>query len=318
MANTLLEIVDAQFGFCHERIPGKGEDSWCYSLNERACLLGVFDGCGGLGAATYEKLGSHTGAFLASRASAAGAMAWFDAYCDGGLRDSQALKRHLQSALSVCVDTADAPPSALKGSMVRLMPTTLALWLVEREAKGLTATSYSAGDSRTYLLDALGLAQVSVDDIANEDAMSNLYHDAAMTNVVSADGHYTIAAARHRLSVPCVLISATDGCFGYFRSPMEFEYLLLDTLHRSNSIDGWSDALEAIIGETAGDDQTLAAVVIGYGSHEQLKRAMLPRWRALEAMVASFGDSFDARQAAWEQYSSAYYRLAKGRGASGD
>jgi len=308
----MLDAVDAWFGFCRDRVPGKGEDSWCHALNERAGLIGVFDGCGGLGAASYAVAGGHTGAFLASRAAAAATLDWFERYCAGGPGDTESLKERVLSALSTCAGAVRAGAGGVRGSMVRQLPTTAALWRFESGAQGLEAVCGFAGDSRAYLLDARGLAQVSADDIASEDAMSNLYHDGAMNNVLSADGRFSIGTAQISLKGPCVLLCATDGCFGYLKSPMEFEHLLLSTLAASGCVDAWQEKLERALDEIAGDDQSLAAVIIGYGSFAALRKAMAPRLAALEAMIARFADSYEARLAAWEQEKPSYYRLAKG------
>ena len=79
---TRLDIVDAWFGFCHERVPGKGEDSWCHAFNERAGLIGVFDGCGGLGSRAYPSLSGRTGAYVASRTASGAVYDWFEALQD--------------------------------------------------------------------------------------------------------------------------------------------------------------------------------------------------------------------------------------------
>ena len=49
--------------------PTGGEDSFMRSLGADSAIVGVFDGCGGLGARTYPGLGKHTGAYLSARAA---------------------------------------------------------------------------------------------------------------------------------------------------------------------------------------------------------------------------------------------------------
>ena len=53
--------------FCRDKIPGKGEDSFCYSFCDSAGMLGVFDGCGGAGARTHAYYSGKTEAYMASR-----------------------------------------------------------------------------------------------------------------------------------------------------------------------------------------------------------------------------------------------------------
>ena len=48
--NNFLDIIDQFFVVHGEKIEQKGEDSFLISVNERAGLAGVFDGCGGSGA----------------------------------------------------------------------------------------------------------------------------------------------------------------------------------------------------------------------------------------------------------------------------
>lgn len=312
---TFLDFLDVWFGFSAEKIPGKGEDSWCYSFNENAGILGVFDGCGGLGAASYGKISGKTGAYIASRSAAKAVMDWFCRGSEAGSFDLSALHGSLMDCFGVCVQAAETVQSKFRGSMVRLMPSTCSVWLVEPEGELLKATSINAGDSRNYILCGQGLYQISVDDLHGEDAMSNLYNDGAMTNVLSADGNFTLGVECLNLDAarsPCILLSATDGCFGYLRSPMEFEFLLLDTLIHAPSVDGWQKSLQEVIGTIAGDDQSLAAAAFGFGTFEAMQKAFLPRHRALQQQLTALGDSTEKRWELWETYKLNYYRLTEG------
>ncbi len=312
---TFLDFLDVRFGFSAEKIPGKGEDSWCHSFHENAGIMGVFDGCGGLGAASYSRISGKTGAYLASRAAAKAVMDWFSRSSETGNFDPEALHGNLMESLEVCVRAAGTVQSKFRGSMVRLMPSTCSVWLMEPEGEKLKVTSINAGDSRNYILCDRGLYQISVDDLHGEDAMSNLYNDGAMTNVISADGNFTLGVECLSLDAagsPCILLSATDGCFGYLRSPMEFEFLLLDTLMHASSVDMWQASLMEVIGTIAGDDQSLAAAAFGFGTFENMQRILAPRHRALQEMLSPLGDSTEKRWELWEIYKHNYYRLTEG------
>lgn len=74
------------------------------------------------------------------------------------------------------------------------------------------------------MLNASGLAQISMDVIRRQDTMSNLKHDGALTNLLSSDNRFTLHTAMFSPSLPCILFGAADGCFGYVPSPMHFEH----------------------------------------------------------------------------------------------
>lgn len=309
---TLLDYLDVTFGFCREKKAAAGEDSWCYSFNEHAGLLGVFDGCGGAGATAYDALKLHTGAFVASRAVADAAMRWFFDLCGGETAGIAALEQRIRQNLAICTAQTGNQTSRIRSAMMRRMPTTAAMWVVTENSGRLHGVSISAGDSRTYLLDRRGLMQISADDLRGEDAMSDIYNGAPMTNVISADGAFQLHCATRVLSEPCVLLAATDGCFNYLKSPMEFEYLLLHTLMEADCIDRWDQMLQQEIDAVAGDDQTMAVAVFGYQSFPALQASLAPRHEAIKLLVQSLRDDIEARQRIWAQYKAGYYSLADG------
>lgn len=309
---TFLEEAGAVFGFCHEKIPGKGEDSCCYRIHEGGALIAAFDGCGGLGAQSFVRFGGRSGAYLASRAAAAATMRWFEDRDPSSPPDVGALKARLMEAFGVCEQTARQPQAKLRGAMVRPLPSTASIIVLYRREGRALATTVSAGDSRLYILDAAGLRQLNRDDLAGEDAFTNLYHDAPMTNVVSADGAFELSQGTLELGGPCVLLAATDGCFGYLKSPMEFELLLLEALHGSQCIDEWQGRLEREIDEVAGDDQTLVGLVYGYAGFGPLRDSLSGRLEYLRNLLGGMPDTVEARREIWREYKRDYYSLAPG------
>ena len=53
-----------------------------------------------------------------------------------------------------------------------------------------------------------------------------------MSNALSADTEFHINYRRVELQSPFLVVCCTDGCFGYVRTPMHFEYLVLSHLLR--------------------------------------------------------------------------------------
>ena len=297
-----------------EKLEHNGEDSYYFGLGDVASVVGAFDGSGGSGARRYEKWQGKTGAYLGSRVLSGAVRDW---YVTGGaeLESDEAarlLKERATSYLGVCKEACGGS-SRLRGRMVKEFPSTCAI-IAYREVDGAReALSLWAGDSRCYLLNAQGLHQLSVDDLSGGlDAMENLTADGVMTNVVSASGDFVLHAHVVSVEGPCVLLAATDGCFGYLRTPMEFEYLLLWTLAESESPVGWEDRLHTAMTAVAGDDVTLCGLSVGYGDFARLKEALRPRLQEVyERYARDIADlDLEGKRALWEQYKGEYYALA--------
>ena len=323
MAARQAPLPDAMLLIRQGGADAGGEDSYVCAQREGSALVGVFDGCGGLGARTYPDLGRHTGAYLSARAASGAVWDWYQALEQPALADPDGLRETLRARLDTALGVLDAQgssPMRVRGSMVRDFPTTAAAALAHREPEGVAADLFWAGDSRVYLLDAAGLHQLTQDDVDGEDALSNLTHDAAMTNVISSDGQYALHHRRMTLSLPCAVFAATDGVFGYVRTPMELEWLLLRVLREAETPKQFADRLEQLLDALAGDDFTLAWMSFGFGDFPALRETLTPRIPMLERdyirpLHAARTDALQAEL--WERYRRDYERAftAKGGGA---
>ena len=111
------------------------------------------------------------------------------------------------------------------------------------------------------------------EDIDNTiDPLENISSDGVLTNLVSADGNYTLNSKKLKLRKKCIVFNATDGCFGYLKTPMEFEYLILNTLFDTNNIKEWVDVLKRCIREYTGDDYSIALAAMGFENYIELKK----------------------------------------------
>lgn len=285
MAARQAPLPDAMLLIRQGGADAGGEDSYICAQKPGSALVGVFDGCGGLGARTYPDMGKHTGAYLSARAASGAVWDWYQALEHPAQSDPERLTETLRARLDTALGVLGAQgssPMRVRGSMVRDFPTTAAVALAHRSPEGVTADLFWAGDSRVYLLDAAGLHQLTEDDVDGEDALSNLTHDAAMTNVISSDGHYALHHRRTELPLPCAVFAATDGVFGYIRTPMEFEWLLLRVLRDAETPTLFAARLKAILAEVAGDDFTLALMSFYFGDFDAMRQTFSPRVQALE------------------------------------
>lgn len=284
-----------QISLYAEKIPGKGEDAEpiLQVYADHAGLVSVCDGLGGAGSAVYEDAEgmAHTAAYRASRLTNAVIAEYFNEYKKAPARRSgqslvDELKGQLTTALQEEAARIETAPSKLRSHLIKRLPTTLAalhFWEEDAAARLYQGCAIWAGDSRGYMLhSARGLQQLTEDDLKSAgDALENLINDSPLSNYINADVDF---ALHHRLisvPLPCVLLVATDGCFGYVPTPMHFEYLLLKNLLASASPQDWQDNLMVDLQDRAGDDISLALVALGWPSFEALKEDFQPRLTGL-------------------------------------
>lgn len=299
-----------------EMIDEKGEDSYSCKCTDKKGFIGVFDGCGGIGGKRYEKFDFHTGAYLASRAAALATHEWWSQYNTGELAITL-LKENISDKLQILKKLGESVPGqiSLKGSLSsKSFPTTASI--VTYDFRGEPSCTFIwAGDSRGYILDKDGLCQVTKDDIDSDgDAYSNIEGDARLSNLISADKEYYLHEKKISLSAPCVLVSSTDGCFSYFQTPMEFEYLLLSTLMFSNSIYEWETKMKKYLYKQASDDYTMAVLICGFHKFKEIKLYFGNRFQRLKNYYIN--PLFTARKTnsdidigiLWKEFRGLYYR----------
>jgi hypothetical protein len=73
---------------------------------------------------------------------------------------------------------------------------------------------------------------------------------------------------------PVIILCSTDGCFGYYQTPMHFEHVLKSCLEEVEDEKTWSAKIEQEISKVTGDDCSLSLIAWGFSSFSDLKKSM--------------------------------------------
>ena len=328
------------FAFNLGKIPDQGEDSDPILRDGPDLgLLGVFDGMGGAGGTVYETPeGRRTGAYLASRiARDVVEQRMLDLLEPDWHLNGKAAARNLQhavqQALKQRLQELNPAPSSLRSRLIRALPTTMALVALQRTQPGGPTWAghvFWAGDSRAYVFESRGASQLSTDDLRDPgDALANLRRDSVVSNALSADTEFHINYRRVELRSPFLVVCATDGCFGYVRTPMHFEYLVLSHLLEARNTEAWSSALQAEIAAVTGDDAAMSTLGVG-ADLKEFQKLFAPRvgelasdfiepldelsdavTRAEQELRALQSRQLDEMTERWNRYKSEYERYLR-------
>jgi hypothetical protein len=300
------------FGFNLAKVPGHGEDSDPILRDGRELgLVAVFDGMGGAGGTIYETPdGPRTGAYLASRLARDVVEERMLALLDpewnlDGPATSRELQRSVKRALADALAGLNAPKSGLRSRLLRALPTTMALMALQRlePRKGRWAGHvFWSGDSRVYVFDpTTGAHQVTRDDLRDAgDALVNLRQDSVVSNAMSADTDFVVNHRKVELTAPFLAVAATDGCFGYVRTPIHFEHLVLTALQESTDTGSWSRIVQQRISAVTGDDAAMAVLGVG-ADHGEFRRLFATRAAELEQRFVVPLDELEAEVGRAEQ-----------------
>lgn len=308
--------------FMIEKKEGFGEDSdplSFYSEDAGYAATGVFDGLGGSGASlVHSTFGERTSAYVASRLIKATTADYVKQHIkeDGFSLDSADFKQALIKCLQDEKNRfSREKKSLLRSSIVREYPTTIAVVIVKSQDSNYIVDSYWAGDSRNYLLNETCLKQLSNDDLqVAYDPLENIKNDAPISNCVCLDRPFNIKKMTLSVNKPFLVFSASDGCFGYLKTPMHFESVLLNTLFDSEVLDinDWKKGLMREMRQTAGDDISFSLIGVGYESFSALKKSLQNRKESIDKIIAEYENLENALDEAKKGVSAAENALVAG------
>ena len=258
-------------------------------INRSWGVLAVYDGMGGAGARKYthkDTQEEHTSAYWASR-YVKGAIEELIKLRPIGVNPVEYLESNMHVAIKQCLDKEISNfPSASSSAVSKLLaklPTTMALCVYEIVDENLNVSCYWAGDSRVYMFDGEKLCFCTLDDAnaPDGDPFSPANMDLAMNNRICQDQEFRINKSQITVKIdsakPIILFAATDGCFGYYKNPIEFEKMILSTISSPDKSQWLSSIQQAIIDNIQQDDFSMSLVVIGNTSPESLQEPISVR-----------------------------------------
>lgn len=176
-----------------------------------------------------------------------------------------------------------------------LLPTTLQIALVKEEKKSVRAVFLWAGDSRAYMWNKDGLAQITDD---HEDAET-------MYNLITLSRDFKIESRYASFDKPCVVFVATDGCYkcSCYASPLEMEMTFLEAFYKANSTEEAALNFEEEYKRIGrhDDSNSMALQMFGYNDfkgkedYDVFKRAVKDRLYYIKKHIVSrLSDIFEA------------------------
>ena len=276
---------------CHKPLGDKGEDAYAFNFERKDLhAFGVFDGCGGSGAWKYPEFHNATGAFVAAHSIAKAFLEWTASLSAKDGVDSERLadQFHDLSLETLIQLKQSCAPMGVSGSLVKSFPCTASTAIVTQSSNGLLHLFVlNVGDSRVYVLTPDdGLIQLTKDDSrGNPDPLDNLRENAPLSDLLNADKPFRVKERQVTIPAPCAVMCATDGIFGFVRSPMDFEYLLLDSINKANTIAEFERLFRSAVLKLTGDDSTCIVAFYGFGSYQTIKMSFVNRLNKMRALV---------------------------------
>lgn len=271
--------------FLNKMIPkkeGRGEDSDPILYhNNNIIVVGVFDGMGGAGGAECESDYTVNGQLMTK--AYVGSRIVRNAIEFAIKEDpSIVIQGNFSERLKQIINERHAqekkkhPPKSkvgLRSALIKEYPTTLAIVSLYKDKNNYIIDSYWAGDSRNYLWTSKGLFQISIDDLkGNNDPLQNINDDAPLSNCIQANGPFEIRHQQFKLPLGAkfVLFSATDGCFGYYPSPMDFQKALINSVKASSDFNQLEAKLVEAFTYVTADDFSFSMAFVGFKRFKDL------------------------------------------------
>ncbi len=281
------EIMNLLFSVNNPKIQkraiNRGEDAPV--VNKKGIMI-VCDGTGATGQSEHTlKCGeNYTSAYLGSRVTSKIAEKFlsdnYDSFisafdnCEELQKTVMRLGKSIQNGLNDFAKSNDLKLTVV-GKSFKLLPTTLTAVVYKVYETKIEVILLSVGDSPALWWDVKGLHRLAAEDVT-VDSLS--FGDCRLNNCIAADSDFSIYFSCHKLPPKGILLACSDGFTDPIR-PFEQEAYLIEWIGNFNGVseqnsDGLSKRIcEEMddIGFTERDDCSIAGLIVGYSSEDELK-----------------------------------------------
>lgn len=315
---NLFQDLDGYVEIEYKPLGKKGEDALaCNFRRSDMHTQAVFDGCGGAGAWKYPEFDYATGAFISAQIISRTYYFWFKTIPENDNINAEVLAKefHDQALGILGLLKKRISPMGVSGSLVKSFPCTASIAIISRDPEddeSLLLTALNCGDSRVYFLTPdYGLVQLTVDDSRGQpDPLESLRKSPSLSDMINADKDFSVKSRQISLKMPFAVICASDGVFGYVRSPMDFELMMLDCLMKTKTFSEFEGTFREEILSITGDDATCNISFYGWGGYEKVQKELFLRYEYVKSlcdMIDKFQDPVKANlmiDRIWKEYKS--------------
>jgi hypothetical protein len=190
-------------------------------------------------------------------------------------------------------------------------PASAVIAAVKQEDESLVCEYMWHGAARGYILNSKGLCQVTGD--SPDFAIREFYRAG---DEEDREDIFDLRYKKICISLPAVVILASDGAYSAYRKPMNFEGLILRAMAESESTEQMESKIKSELFRNSNDDFTLSALIFGYQDFAAMKSDLAGRCRELvtdylmpqKKILEEGGDEYEL-DSLWTSYKQTYYRF---------
>lgn len=212
------------------------------------------------------------------------------------------MKECIKCNLEKQMEVLGIDPMLTRKKALKIFPTTLSSALYYQDGDRLKILAIWAGDSRVYVLSPTkGLQLLSLDDATNADV--EMKSTSEMNNCISAGNSFKLNYSIYEMDEPGIVFCCSDGCFDYLPSPLNFEWLLLQTILSCVPVAttdtlgaAFANSVRDSVYQSIGDDTTMAGIICKIETTDQLKQLYTTRMEKFGQLAVQMNNALRAQK----------------------